>query len=139
MTAIRRFLVGATAAVAAALAAAGPSAAAPVVVPFQIAAAPYGNPGGSIDSLPTRCVVVVGERPGVATVTGGQDGAWGCTLNTPVRWINLSTGASGVAVTSDGLNGFPPRAEIATGAGQVAMMITPGGVYTPGLATVAVP
>lgn len=139
MTTIRSLLAGAALAIGATLALAGPGSAAPVGVPFQIAPAPYGNPGGSIDSLPTHCVVVVGERPGVATVAGGQNDGWGCTLNTPIRWINLSTGASGVAVTSDGLNGFPPRAEIATGPGQIAMMITPGGVYTPGFATVAVP
>ena len=54
-------------------------------------------------------------------------------------WINLSTGATGVARLSNGLNDIPAHADLRTGPGQVALTLLPGGVYTPGFATVAVP
>ncbi|MVU81253.1 hypothetical protein GPX89_28930 [Nocardia sp. ET3-3] len=117
----------------------GTAAADPVVIPFQINSAPYGIPGGSFDAFPARCAAVVGEQSGAVVITGAQPQGWGCSISTPVTWINLSTGATGNAVLSNGLNGIPSAATLYTGVGQVAVMLTPGGTYTPGLATFYVP
>jgi len=116
-------------------------ASAAVTVPFQIAPAPYGNPNGSFDAPAVRCVAVVGEQPGTMTVTGGNDGGWGCLLSSEVHWLNLSTGASGSARLSDGLNGIPAAATLQTGAGQivVAVLSASPGPITPGVGTFAVP
>ncbi len=107
-------------------------------IPFQLDPAPYGNPNGSIDSLPAHCVAVTGERPGEVRITGADPVGWGC-YSAPLRWLNLSTGASGEARLSDGLNGIPPAATVATGSGQVAIVVLAGGVYTPGVVTTWVP
>lgn len=107
-------------------------------IPFQLNPAPYGNPGGSIDSLPAHCVAITGARPGEITITGADPRGWGC-YSAPLRWLNLSTGASGEARLSDGLNGIPPAATVATGSGQVAIIVLTGGVYTPGVVTTGVP
>lgn len=116
------------------------AASAAVTVPFQINPAPYGNPNGSFDAPPVRCVAVVGEQPGEVTITGGKDGRWGCLLSSEVRWLNLSTGASGFARLSDGLNGFPAEATLRTGTGQLAIAVTfVAGAITPGIATLYVP
>ncbi|MGV9662789.1 hypothetical protein ACWDUL_09045 [Nocardia niigatensis] len=117
----------------------GTAAADPVTIPFQIDAAPFGNPNGSFDAFPARCAAVVGDRSGVVVVTGSKPGGWGCFLSTPVTWLNLSTGATGVATLSDGLNGIPSAATLYTGVGQVVLMLAPGGTYTPGFATFVVP
>ena len=112
-------------------------ASASTTVPFQVDPAPYGNPNGSFDAPSIRCVAVVGEEPGVVTITGGKEDGWGCLLYADVQWVNLSTGESGSARLSDGLNGIPAFATIDTGAGQVAVLLTsttPGPV-TPGIAT----
>ncbi|MFC4604926.1 hypothetical protein [Rhodococcus kronopolitis] len=116
-------------------------AAAAVTVPFQIPPAPFGNPNGSFDVLPIRCAAVVGEQPGEVTITGGLAGGWGCMLSSEVLWLNLSTGASGSARLSDGLNGIPAAATLQTGAGQVAVTVLPatGGTTVPGVATFLVP
>ncbi|MFM1725201.1 MULTISPECIES: hypothetical protein [Rhodococcus] len=115
-------------------------ASAAVTVPFQIAPAPYGNPNGSFDAPAVRCVAVVGEQPGTMTVTGGNDGGWGCLLSSEVHWLNLSTGASGSARLSDGLNGIPAAATLQTGPGQIAVAIlSVAGPITPGVGTFAVP
>ncbi|AHH15476.1 hypothetical protein NONO_c06680 [Nocardia nova SH22a] len=107
-------------------------------VPFQLNPSPYGNPNGSIDSLPAHCVAVTGARPGEITITGADPRGWGC-YSAPVRWLNLSTGATGEAHLSNGLNGIPPAATLATGSGQVAVIVLTGGVYTPGVVTAWVP
>ncbi|MEC3952529.1 hypothetical protein VMT65_05750 [Nocardia sp. CDC153] len=121
------------------LCAVGTAAADPVTIPFQINAAPFGNPGGSFDAFPARCAAVVGDQPGVVVITGANPGGWGCFNSQPINWINLSTGATGVATLSDGLNGIPSAATLYTGAGQVVVMLAPGGTYTPGFATFPVP
>lgn len=109
-------------------------------VPFQIDPAPFGNPNGSFDAPSVRCVAVVGERPGTVTITGGKEGRWGCLLSSEVRWLNLSTGATGAGRMSDGLNGHPPEATLPTGAGQVVVSVaSSAGVITPGVATFYVP
>ncbi|HET8994518.1 MAG TPA: hypothetical protein VFN32_12015 [Rhodococcus sp. (in: high G+C Gram-positive bacteria)] len=115
------------------------SASAPI--PFQIDPAPYGNPNGSFDAPSVRCVAVVGDEPGVVTITGGKEDGWGCLLSADVQWVNLSTGESGSARLSDGLNGIPAFAAIDTGAGQVAVLLTStaAGPITPGIATFQVP
>ncbi|NKR46249.1 hypothetical protein GS506_15905 [Rhodococcus hoagii] len=116
-------------------------ASAAVTVPFQIAPAPYGNPNGSFDAPAVRCVAVVGEQSGAATITGGNSGGWGCLLSSEVHWLNLSTGASGSARLSDGLNGIPAAVTLQTGPGQIAVAVlsaTPGPI-TPGVATFHVP
>lgn len=117
------------------------TAAAAVTVPFQIDPAPFGNPNGSFDAPAVRCVAVVGDAPGTATITGGNDGQWGCLLSSEVRWLNLSTGMSGTALLSDGLHGIPARAALPTGTGQIVVVLTStsGGPITPGAATFAVP
>ncbi|OJF77843.1 hypothetical protein [Nocardia seriolae] len=135
----RQFAVAGTAFALCGLATVGTAAADPVVIPFQINSAPYGIPGGSFDASPARCAAVVGEQSGTVVITGAQPQGWGCSTSTPVSWINLSTGATGNAVLSNGLNGIPSAATLYTGVGQVAVMLTPGGTYTPGLATFFVP
>lgn len=116
-------------------------ASASTTVPFQIDPAPYGNPNGSFDAPSIRCVAVVGEEPGTVTITGGKEDGWGCLLYADVQWVNLSTGESGSARLSDGLNGIPAFATIDTGAGQVAVLVTStaAGPVTPGIATFQVP
>lgn len=125
--------------VASGLSAAGVASAA-VTVPFQIDPAPFGNPNGSFDVPPIRCVAVVGDQPGTAVITGGKGDGWGCLLYSPVHWVNLSTGATGSARLSDGLNGIPPHVTLNTGPGQIALVLDPmGGSTTPGFATFLVP
>lgn len=126
--------------VAGALAAPAAIASAAVTVPFQVDPAPFGNPNGSFDAPAVRCAAVVGERSGTVTITGGKDGGWGCLLSSEVRWLNLSTGVSGSARMSDGLNGVPPAATMDTGSGQIAVaVLSVAGPITPGVATVYVP
>ncbi|MFZ2527516.1 MAG: hypothetical protein WAX14_07660 [Rhodococcus sp. (in: high G+C Gram-positive bacteria)] len=110
-------------------------------IPFQIDPAPFGNPNGSFDAPSVRCVAIVGEHPGSVTITGGKDDRWGCLLMADVQWLNLSTGTSGTARLSDGLNGIPAAAVVPTGAGQVVVVVTSsaGGVITPGIGTFSVP
>lgn len=116
------------------------AASATVTVPFQVNPAPFGNPNGSFDAPAVRCVAVVGEQPGTVTISGGNEGQWGCLLSSDVRWLNLSTGASGTARLSDGLYGFPAEATLQTGSGQVAVaVISTVGTITPGVVTVYVP
>lgn len=112
-------------------------ASAEVTVPFQVNPTPYGNPNGSVDSPPGNCEVVVGEQPGVARVTGVNSG---CYLISEVRWLNLSTGASGAAKMSAGLFGMPHEAVVSSGPGQVALFGVPFAATTvPGFATFYVP
>lgn len=89
----------------------------------------------------SRCVAVVGELPGTVTITGGNEGRWGCLLSSEVRWLNLSTGASGSARLSDGLNGVPAEAIVQTGTGQVAVAVlsVAGSIITPGVTSFYVP
>jgi hypothetical protein len=118
----------------------GAAASAAVTVPFQIDPAPFGNPNGSFDAPAVRCVAVVGDQAGTVTITGGKEGRWGCLLSSEVRWLNLSTGASGTARLSDGLNGFPAEAILQTGSGHLAVaVISTAGTITPGVATFFVP
>ncbi|MGW5311006.1 hypothetical protein ACWEVD_29195 [Nocardia thailandica] len=140
MTFARLLTALAGAALATALSA-GPAAAEPVTVPFQINPAPFGNPGGSFDVPPARCVVVLGTEPGAAIVTGGLDRGWGCLLSSGIRWLNLSSGATGWAQLSNGLDGIPPAATLRTGPGQVVLQLDPisGGTTTPGFAAFVVP
>ncbi len=115
-------------------------ASAAVTVPFQINPAPFGNPNGSFDAPPVRCVAVVGEQPGTVTITGAPDARWGCMLSTEVRWLNLSTGTSGTGRLSGDNQGTPGETTLQTGAGQVAVTILPAaGPVTPGFATFFVP
>ncbi|MET3958051.1 hypothetical protein ABIE52_004917 [Rhodococcus sp. OAS809] len=115
-------------------------ASAAVTVPFQIDPAPFGNPNGSFDAPPVHCVAVVGEQPGTVTITGAKDERWGCMLSTEVRWMNLSTGASGTGRLSGDNQGTQGEATLQTGAGQVAVAILPAaGPVTPGFATFFVP
>ena len=75
------------------------------------------------------------------SITGGNDGGWGCLLSSEVHWLNLSTGASGWARLSDGLNGIPAAVILPTGPGQIAVAVlsaTPGPI-TPGVAAFQVP
>ncbi|CRK49690.1 conserved exported hypothetical protein [Rhodococcus sp. RD6.2] len=115
--------------------------AAATTIPFQLDPAPFSNPNGSFDAPSVRCVAEVGDQPGDMTITGGKPGGWGCLLSSQVRWVNLSTGASGSARLSDGLNGIPAAATVHTGTGQVAVLLDPAtpGPITPGLATFFVP
>lgn len=63
----------------------------------------------------------------------------GCLISSQIYWVNLPSGAVGMAVTSEGLQGFAPEAILATGPGQVAITIVSNdGIITPGLATVSV-
>ncbi|WP_405168181.1 hypothetical protein OG203_42790 [Nocardia sp. NBC_01499] len=141
MSFARKSGIGALFIVAFGLPAAGIATAAPVTVPFQLAPAPFGNPNGSFDVPAISCAAIVGDQPGVLVITGGKPGGWGCMLTAPVQWINLSTGATGATRLSDGLNGIPAQASIATGAGQVVVIVTSpqSGTVTPGFATFSVP
>jgi hypothetical protein len=58
-----------------------------------------------------------------------------------VRWLNLSTGASGSARLSDGLNGVPAEAIVQTGTGQIAVAVlsVAGSIITPGVTSFYVP
>lgn len=115
-------------------------ASAEMVVPFQINPAPFGNPNGSFDSPRVSCVAVVGEQPGVARITGGDPTRPGCYAVSDVRWLNLSTGATGSARMSDGVGGSPAEAIVLSGAGQVAVVALPvSGTTVPGIATFFVP
>lgn len=114
-------------------------AAAATTIPFQINAAPLGNPNGSFDVKAPNCVAVTGERPGTVQVTGGGAGRWGCSPGGLVQWINLATGATGTVRLSPGLHGYVPEAVLYTGPGQVALTFQAGGINTPGLATFFVP
>ena len=56
-----------------------------------------------------------------------------------MHWLNLSSGASGSARMSAGMDGYP-EAILPTGTGQVVVAVyPPGSRYTPGVATVYVP
>lgn len=140
MNLVRRLGICAITVAASGLSTAGVAAAA-VTIPFQIDPAPFGNPNGSFDAPPVRCVAVVGDQPGSVTITGGKPGRWGCLLSAEVLWVNLSTGTSGTARLSDGLNGIPAAATVNTGTGQVAVVVnsTAPGPITPGAATFFVP
>lgn len=139
MNVVRRLVVCAGLVVGPILAPAAVASAAPAV-PFQLDPAPFGNPDGSFDAPAVHCVAVVGEPPGTVTITGGKDGGWGCLLSSEVRWLNLSTGASGAARMSDGLHGVPAAATVQTGSGQIALVVLPvAGPITPGVATFYVP
>ncbi|WP_330180228.1 hypothetical protein OHB26_27925 [Nocardia sp. NBC_01503] len=126
---------------AAGMASTGTAAADATTIPFQINPAPFGIPTGSFDAPAGDCAAVVGDQPGVVLITGGRPGGWGCPLSSNIRWINLSTGATGAAQLSDGLNGIPSAATINTGPGQVALILTTvtASTITPGLATFYVP
>lgn len=139
MNAVRRIVFCSSVVIGAAFAPAA-IASADVAVPFQIDPASFGNPNGSFDVPPIRCATVVGDRPGTVTVTGAKEDRWGCPPVSEVRWLNLSTGASGVTWLSPGLDGFVPEASIESGTGQVALVVlVSGGVVTPGFTTLAVP
>lgn len=116
-------------------------ASAAATVPFRIDPASFGNPNGSFDVPPSRCVAVLEDRPGIVTISGGKQDGWGCIVGSEVTWLNLSTGASGTAWLSDGLNGFPPKTTLNTGSGQVVLTLrsTVGTTTTPGFATFSVP
>ncbi|MDV6261864.1 hypothetical protein [Rhodococcoides yunnanense] len=139
MKLVRTLVVCASIVLGSALATVGTASAA-TPVPFQINPAPFGNPNGSFDAPSVRCVAVVGEQAGTVRITGGKEGGWGCLISSQVYWVNLSSGAIGMAVTSAGLQGFVPEATLATGPGQVAItIVSSGGIITPGLTTVSVP
>lgn len=139
MGVVRKLVICVSVVIGAAVASAG-TASASVTVPFQVAPAPFGNPNGSFDLPAFRCVAVVGEQPGAVTITGGNEGRWGCLISSDVRWLNLSTGATGYARMSDGLNGIPGQVTLHTGTGQVvATVIGSGGTITPGVASFFVP
>lgn len=136
---VRRLVICAMAFAVPGLSTAGTAAAA-TTIPFQINAAPLGNPNGSFDLVGSaRCVAVVGEQSGIVVVTGANPGRWGCSVSAPVQWINLSTGATGTAQMSNGLHGLPPEATLRTGVGQVLVVLNPGGIHTPGFATFYAP
>ncbi len=140
MTTLVRRLSACVSIVAVSVLAPAAVASAAVTVPFQINPAPFGNPNGSFDAPPVHCVAVVGEQPGTVTITGAKDERWGCMLSTEVRWMNLSTGASGSGRLSGDNQGTPGEATLQTGAGQVAVAILPAaGPVTPGFATFFVP
>ncbi|WP_170312953.1 hypothetical protein [Prescottella subtropica] len=108
--------------------------------PFQIAPAPFGNPNGSLDVPPSRCATLVDDAAHTVTVAGSLPGRWGCMIDAEVRWLNVSTGATGFARMSNGLNGYPPEAVLGTGPGHVVVTLIPlPGSTTPGLTVVAVP
>lgn len=119
-------------------------ASAAVTVPFQIDPASFGNPNGSFDFPPVRCVAVVGEQSGAVTITGPEErrreGRSGCLQLSEVHWLNLSSGASGSTPMSIGLDGYP-AAVLPTGPGQVVVAVvhTGSSIVTPGVATVYVP
>ena len=126
------------ASVCAAVTGTGPATAA-TTVRFQVAPLPFGNPNGSFDAAPYECVGVVGDKPGVLTVTGGDRDAWGCADVSPIHWVNLSTGATGSGRTSSALKNIAPHATLRTGRGHVALVLTVRGVYTPGILDIWVP
>ncbi|MGG7099560.1 hypothetical protein [Rhodococcus sp. 24CO] len=139
MNLVRRLAICSAVVIGSALAPVATASAA-VTVPFQINPAPFGNPNGSFDAPSVRCVAVVGEQSGTVTITGGKESRWGCLLSSEVRWLNLSTGVSGTALLSDGLNGFPSEVTLQTGTGQIAVaVISTTGTITPGGATFYVP
>nr|WP_305095345.1 hypothetical protein [Prescottella sp. R16] len=114
-------------------------ASAAVTVPFQIDPAPFGNPNGSLDVPSIRCWAVVGDQPGTVTITGPKDGMRACLLPGDMHWLNLSTGTSGTARMSAGIDGYP-EATLPTGTGQVVIAATSATApYTPGVVTVHVP
>lgn len=133
---VRRLGIGVAGLVVAGLSATGMAGADPVAVPFQVNPAPFGNPNGSFDVPPIHCGVVL-DPPGSAVITGAEAGGWGCLLSSEVRWWNMTTGVTGWARLSNGLNGIPPAATLNTGPGQVAVILLPmdAGTVTPGLAT----
>ncbi|MDV6276957.1 hypothetical protein R3Q06_26020 [Rhodococcus erythropolis] len=136
---VRRLFAGASVVAVSVLAPAAIASAA-VTVPFQINPAPFGNPNGSFDAPPVHCVAIVGEQPGTVKITGAKDERWGCMLSTEVRWLNLSTGASGTGQLSGDNQGIPGETTLQTGAGQVAVAVLPAsGPITPGFATFFVP
>ncbi|WP_227983241.1 hypothetical protein [Nocardia spumae] len=139
MNIVRRVGIAIAGLAVAGLSATGFAAADPTPVPFQVNPAPYGNPNGSFDVPPIHCAVVL-DHPGSAVITGGNPGQWGCLLSSTVQWLNLTTGVSGVAQLSNGLNGIPPQATLNTGPGRIVLILTPlnGGTTTPGFATFAV-
>ncbi|WP_430336049.1 hypothetical protein [Rhodococcus sp. ACT016] len=56
-----------------------------------------------------------------------------------MHWLNLSSGASGSARMSAGVDGYP-EVVLPTGTGQVVVAATSNaGPYTPGVVTVYVP
>lgn len=107
--------------------------------PFQLAPAPFGNPNGSFDMPPIRCAVEIGKARGMAEVTGLDRGRWGCLPYVWVRWVNLSSGQTGAAKMSSGLNGVPAGATLRTGVGQVIIALDAKPPVAPGFATVWVP
>ncbi len=107
-------------------------------MPFQIAPAPFGNPNGSLDVPPIRCGVVR-DGGGAVTITGTKRDGWGCIPHAQVTWVNFTNGRTGSARLSAGLNGKVPQARLVTGRGQVGiMLVSSGGVITPGFATLPV-
>ncbi len=107
--------------------------------PFQLNPASFGNPNGSFDVPAFRCVVETGQERGTLRITGGLRNGWGCIGHAAVNWVNMSTGATGVARLSHGLNNIPPQVRIRTGVGQVGLaLFTSNSTVTPGLATVGV-
>ncbi|WP_338892047.1 hypothetical protein [Rhodococcus sovatensis] len=139
MSVARKLVVCAFVVIGAAVASTG-TASASVTVPFQVAPAAFGNPNGSFDLPAFRCAAVVGEQPGAVTIAGGDEGRWGCLVSSDVRWLNLSTGATGYARMSDGLNGIPGQVTLHTGIGQVVVTVLgSGGTITPGVASFFVP
>lgn len=130
--------VACAAIMAGALLAPAAAASAAVTVPFQI------NPYGSFDFPSVRCVAVAGEQPGTVTITSPEErrreGRSGCLQLSEVRWLNLSSGASGSTRMSDCVDGYP-KTVLPTGTGQVVLVVvhTGSSFVTPGVATVYVP
>ncbi|NKV10523.1 hypothetical protein GS909_04045, partial [Rhodococcus hoagii] len=111
-------------------------ASAAVTVPFQIAPAPYGNPNGSFDAPAVRCVASSTSSRG-GDRDRRQRRRMGLSALVRVRWLNLSTGASGSARLSDGLGGIPAAVTLRTGSDRsrwAVLSVTPGPI-TPGVAT----
>lgn len=69
-----------------------------------------------------------------------REGRSGCLQLSEVRWVNLSSGASGSTPMPGGLDGYP-AAVLPTGTGQVVVAVvhTGSSFVTPGVATVYVP
>ncbi|QKT08947.1 hypothetical protein HUN08_00150 [Gordonia sp. X0973] len=130
----------ATAATAGALAITTPATASAARIPFQIQPASYGNPNGSFDVPPIRCAVEPDHRRGTVMVTGTDRGRWGCLPYARVWWMNRSTGRSGVAKLSSGLNGVPAQAVLRTGRGELFIRLDAWGssTVTPGFTTLRV-
>lgn len=107
--------------------------------PLQIAPVPlFGDLNGSLDLAPLDCGVAA-DGGGVLTVAGMKSDGWGCLPRARVNWVNLSTGRTGSAQLSAGLNGSFPMARIHTGRGQVTLMLTSTyGLVTPVFTTVSV-